>query len=154
MSCAVLLDTTSSTKKAYVLNFQTNDVFLEEIISTKLVTEANLNTVTYEVADACAALKINTYVHHYDSSVTSGSKFIADGEIEASNPIFSNDYKYFAADDGIYLYNSAAKIYSKVKTSTFNPAKKIFVADNAVVVLTWTAEVNLKTYLLQAFSVS
>jgi len=151
-----LLDTTSSTKKAYVLNFQTNDAFLEEIISTNVVTAATYNNVTYEVADSCAALKINTDVYHYDSSITSGSKFPKDAEIDAPYPIFSNDYKYFAANDGIYLYNATAtaKSYSKVKTSTFNQAKKIFVADNAIVVLTWTAEVNLKTYLLQAFSVS
>jgi len=72
----------------------------------------------------------------------------------ASYPIFSNDYKYFAADDGIYLYNATITNYTKVKASTFNTNKTILVADNAVVVLTWTTQAGLRSYLLQAFSVS
>jgi len=107
------------------------------------------------VADSCSALRINSTIYHYNSSIVDGSKFIVDViPTTALNIALTNNFNSFAADDGIYVYNATAKSYSKVKTSTFNQAKKIFVADNAVVVLTWTAEVNLKTYLLQAFSIS
>jgi hypothetical protein len=92
------------------------------------------------VSDSCAALRINSTIHHYNSNITSGTKFITDNiAATATNIALTNDFNYLVADDGIYLYNATAKIYNKVKTTTFSPAKKIFVADNAIVTLAWTA---------------
>jgi len=92
------------------------------------------------VADSCVALRINSTIYHYNSSITNGSKFMQDNITStATNIALTNNFNYIVADEGIYLHNATAKTYAKVKTTTFSPAKKIFVADNAIVTLAWTA---------------
>lgn len=120
-----------------------------------LVTAATANGKTYEVANSCNALRIDTTVYHHRGTPT--AKFTADtGPTTAwTNPVFSGDFVYGAGNAGIYKYDSAGFKYDLALASTFNDNKKIWTTSEGIVVLSWVASgtTNINNYTLRAFNI-
>jgi hypothetical protein len=53
------------------------------------------------------------------------SKYIADNVASLVSPVFSNDFKHIAANDGIYAYSASNRTYTNVRTAVFNASKTI-----------------------------
>jgi len=73
-----------------------------------------------------------------------------------TNPIFSEDFSWAVADDGIYSYDSTSKNYISSVISTFKANKKVWVKGSAFLVLSWanSSTTNVQDYELKVYSFS
>ncbi len=95
---------------------------------------------------------MDTAVYHWD-----GTNFVADTVPTMTNSLFSNDFKFVVADEGIFGYTAATKTYASVQTVTLYKNKKVWNIDNAIVVLSWadkTGNTTYKDYRLLAYSIT
>ncbi len=90
----------------------------------------------------------------YHSVTSSPITYIADTAIPvAKEPVYSADFTYAAASDGIYTYVGTA--YTLAKAAVFKKNKKIWTTPKAVIVFSWDdANAAQKvSYSVQAFSI-
>ena len=124
LNCGLFLDLVASPKTLSAYKFEPGTAtatLVNELIASSLITESDL-TKSFLVGDLCAGLKIDANVYHF----TAGSGYQIDTVPAWVNPVFSNDFSYVAAADGLYKYDSVGKSYSKVQTSTYHLNKKIW----------------------------
>lgn len=98
-----------------VWNFaSTNPSVAYSDIST-LVTLANIPTITYGLADACTAFRLDSKVYHWDTSAYFEDTPMPVGAL-TSTTAFSQDYSYMVSDSAVYKYtpraNPTAGFYS------------------------------------------
>jgi len=110
---------------------------------------------TFQVADSCDAIKIDSNIYHF----TVGTGYLIDTVPAWADPVLSNDFTYVAAADGVYNWDSVGNSYSKIHSTTFYLNKRVWTLDNKLVVFSWAdsttpGETNIKNYKIQAFSIS
>lgn len=125
-------------------------------VTTAKATLIDSNTV-FEVADSCAAIRIDNAIYHEGTPVTnSASKFIADTLPSPAwaNPSFSEDFNIAVDDTTIYKYIRATRTYVSVKNGlTFKKFKLIWSTENRLLVVSWdvTSTSNIREYQINAF---
>jgi hypothetical protein len=157
-TCAILA---SSNTKLSLVRFSANDVLHEDLITSGFVlagTEAAAIAKSYQVADGCEAFSSDTATYHYDATIASGTKFVADSATTWTAPVFNTAFSFAAANDGLYKYNpkvgGTPGSYSRVYTASFLPNKRIWFIDGAIIVFSWasTGTADIKDYKVHSIA--
>ena len=123
-------------------------------VTTAKATLIDSNTI-FEVADSCAAIRINNAIYHEGIAASaSASKYTPDIIPSWTNPSFSEDLNIAVDDTGIYKYIPATKTYVTVNTGlTFKTYKRVWASGNRLLVASWGNEepANTRSFEIKAF---
>jgi hypothetical protein len=87
-TCALLF---SGTTELSLIKFTGNDLLQEDLIASQFVatgTEAVEIAKTYQIADECTAMSVDSATYRYDGTAT-GTKFVADAATTWTAPAFN-----------------------------------------------------------------
>lgn len=160
--CAIL---SASNTNLLVVKFTADVTLVEDLIATDFLDVANWADAdaavakSYQVSDDCSAFSADSGTYHFDDSITAGgaTKFVPDDATTWTAPVFSSDFNFAAANDGIYKYTPKTAddpgMYSRVHSVTLLANKRIWTTATAIIIVSWasTGTDDMKDYKVHSF---
>jgi len=156
-TCAVV----SASGKLDAVKFAASSSLHKNLMSAPVsVASGDIASKKYQIGTNCLALSVDLLTYRWNSGTTA---YVADAATTWVNPVFSNDFTFAAADDGIYVYTAAvvspatlgnyAKVTMSPTATTFLANKRIWTSATNVLVFSWdsTGTSDIKNYKVHSF---
>lgn len=140
-----------------VIQFGAGGVAEKPLIPLNLFTFEKLSIPSSNnvwISDDCQVFSQLEVHYRYQSSSATYEIETLPNDPAQTQKLFSSNHEFLVTNDFIYRYNPTSRLYDKIVTKTLKELKKIWYANNKLVVLAWSLPDHQSKITFEIFALS
>ncbi len=140
LKCAIMVNLKSGSEDIKVVEFGAASAVEKYTIPLSLISfkDAASSDLQLGITDDCQVLTHDSKVYHYQSDNGAYGQDTIPDSVANPSQVFSPDYQFMVANNGVFKYNPTTRTYDLAVTKTFKKNKKIWNTNNKLLVQIWS----------------